>query len=155
MKIEFSGTGALTGGAVGALARAGVSYFYFGDFLQRHANDVPNVILISFAIGFVVGILSGAAGRPLIGTIVGGVLGATAYFLTMLPLGFCFCVASFNQEPLIKVEDLLIPMGLAGALAGAAGGTAGLVRRKWKREHESKDRPDTSSAEAPPPFPPE
>src|SRR5262245_30188459 len=99
MKVEFSGTGALVGGAVGAIARASVSYFYLGQFLDRHAKDVPNIVPVSLAVGFFVGLIAGAIGRFGLGAIVGAILGAGAYYLTMIPMAFCFCLVTFNREP--------------------------------------------------------
>ena len=103
------------------MARAAVVWLHLGP-------DVPRAFFVpSAAIGLLVGAIAGGLGRPVRGLIAGFLLSAIVFELLLMPcvslLG-TFGGAAAKQEFLWDSVRYALEMGVAGALAGLAGGLA-------------------------------
>jgi|GEM_PF-4983578 len=143
--MKVSGTGALVGAAVGAVARSAVVLLNLGD-------QVPVVFVVpSAVIGVFVGLIAGGIGKPAWGAAVGAVLSAVVFELFMLPCasligtfgsltGNSQAQGKFLQGTVIYAAE----MGIAGLLAGAVGGWLG-----YRSEHSQKKANDSVTGATP------
>lgn len=137
--MKVSGTGALAGAAVGAIARSAVVLLNLGD-------QVPVVfILPSAVIGIFVGLIAGGIGKPVWGAVVGAILSAVVFELFMLPcaslIGTFGSLTGDQQAQNKFLRGTLIyaiEMGIAGLLAGGIGGWLGC--RADKAEQKLSDQ---------------
>lgn len=115
--VSLSPVGAIVGGVVGAVVRPTAVYFAVGEQLQE-------VYVGSAVIGLFVGVLSGLAGRPLAGAVLGSVLAAVMYCFSVIPLLIFMCLASkqWGQDP-----PAWWLIAFTGAVAGGSGGLAGRI----------------------------
>jgi len=132
--MNVSGTGAIVGAGVGAVARAGVMLTWVGF-------DAPIAIALpSAGIGLLVGAIAGALGKPVRGAIVGAILSGFIFELFMCA---CVSVARDVASPLLekgaearfltRVLPYTLLMALAGALAGGVGGAIAQAKRAGRQ----------------------
>lgn len=124
--MRISGKGALVGAGIGAAARSAVVLLNLGA-------GVPMIFVFpSAAIGLMVGLIGGGTGKPLLGSVLGGVLSAVVFELFMLPcaslIGTFGSFTGNNDASDKFLRDTFVytlEMGVAGALAGGIGGWLG------------------------------
>ena len=142
--MKISGTGAMVGAGIGAVARATVVVLNLGA--------VPPILVFpSAAIGVLVGLIAGASKKPAQGALIGAMLSAVVFELFMFP---CVSLAGmfgqvtgdakagekFFRQTLVYAME----MGVAGALAGGLGSWIGLRVDSNRSARESDERRPTA-----------
>ena len=135
--MQISPRGAAVGALVGAAARAAVVWLHLGPNVPK-AFFVPSAV-----IGLLVGAIAGGLGRPVRGAVAGFVLSAVVFELFLMPcVSLLGAFGGDNAGRRFWLESLryALEMGMAGALAGVAGG---LAAGGANRAHSSKASEET------------
>ncbi len=123
--IRISPLGAVVGAFTCAIARSLVVYW---------ATQQPALILMlpSAAIGFLVGAIAGAIGRPIVSAAIGAILSAVVFELFLLPcvsmvgiFGDITGNANLESDFIHSALKYLIGMAVAGGIGGGIGGAVG------------------------------
>ncbi|MBS0263076.1 MAG: hypothetical protein JSS02_14120 [Planctomycetes bacterium] len=136
-RMTLTPLGALVGGLLGAVIRPLTVYLYAGHVLSGSESNV--ILGISAGLGFLVGMISGAFTRPVIGVTLGGLGAITTYGVTVVPLTFCFCLTSLNHGFQGDPPPLWL-ITLTGMICGCCGGLVELLT--------GRSQPGSPSAES-------
>jgi hypothetical protein len=156
-RLSSSQFGALVGALTGAVARFAVTASCIGSLSQGrwlHSDDGLALALIlgivSAFLGVIVGGVAGATCNPARGSLLGAVLSA-GFFLGLCVLpgelamgysgqsGFTWEGWNRNRDEGLMLLLGIIPMTVAGAIAGGAGAFVGSRRRTTERERAFDD----------------
>lgn len=142
--MRISVEGAAVGAVVAAVGRALVVLYWLGPGVGAF------VALPSAGIGLLVGTIAAAPGKPWTGAAVGFVLSALVFELFLWScasgvnmLGSLVGEERAGQDLLISVIPYMLLMGVAGAIAGGAGGAVGQARLR----HKERELEHSGSAE--------